>query len=59
MKTKTFDCVEMKRRAALRIYERTRDLDIDQKTEYWRTRSEKFRTEQDRLNPRANQSDQN
>lgn len=58
MKTKTFDCIELKRRAALRIHERTRDLDIDQKIEYWRARSEKFRSEQNRLNPQTHDRDQ-
>lgn len=58
MKTKTFDCIELKRRAALRIYERTRDLDIDRKIEYWRARSAEFRDEQERLNPKTNTQDQ-
>jgi len=49
MKTKTFDCVQMKRRAAARIYEQTKDLTFDQKVEYWRLRNEKFRSEQERL----------
>ena len=46
MKTKTFDCVEMKRQAAARIHEATRDMTLEQKIEYWRRRSEVFRQEQ-------------
>jgi hypothetical protein len=46
MKTKVFDCVEMKRRGALRIYEETKDLSFDEQVEYWRRRSEEFRCEQ-------------
>jgi hypothetical protein len=49
MKTKTFDCVEMKRRAAARIYEQIGDLTLEQKIEYWRRRSEEFRAEQEEL----------
>jgi len=39
MKTKTFDCVEMKRRAALRIHERMKDMTVEERIEYWRRRS--------------------
>lgn len=46
MKTKAFDCLEMKRRGALRIHEETKDLTFEEKVEYWRRRSEKFRHEQ-------------
>jgi len=46
MKTKTFDCVEMKRKAATRIHEQTAGMTLDQKIEYWRRRSEEFRAEQ-------------
>ncbi|MHB1037851.1 MAG: hypothetical protein ACYC35_25930 [Pirellulales bacterium] len=51
MKTKTFDCVEMKRRAALRIYEETKDMTLEQKIDYWRHRSDEFRREQSGLRP--------
>ena len=46
MKTKTFDCVAMKREAAARIHETTRNMTLEQKIEYWRRRSEAFRQEQ-------------
>jgi hypothetical protein len=49
MKTKTFDCVEMKRRGAQRIYEATKDMTFEQEVAYWRERSRQFREEQERL----------
>ncbi len=49
MKTKTFDCVEMKRRGALRIHEAIKDMTFDQKLEYWRGRNRQFREEQEQL----------
>ena len=48
MKTKKFDCVEMKRRGAARIHERTKDMTLEQKIDYWRRRSRAFRSEQER-----------
>jgi hypothetical protein len=42
MKTKTFDCVEMKRRGALRIHERLKNMTVEQQIEYWRKRSEEW-----------------
>lgn len=53
MKQKTFDCVEMKRRGAARIFERTRNMTLEEKTDYWRRRSQTFRSEQERLNSEA------
>ena len=50
MKTNTFDCVEMKRRAALRIHEELKDLTLEQKIEYWKRRSEEMLDRQRRLN---------
>ena len=46
MKTKTFDCIEMKRRGAARIYEATKGLTIEQEAAYWRRRTEAFRKAQ-------------
>jgi hypothetical protein len=54
MKTKTFDCVEMKRRGAQRIYEATKDLTFDQEVAYWQERSRQFREEQERLMKESN-----
>jgi hypothetical protein len=53
MKTKTFDCVEMKRQAALRVHERLKDLTVEQQIEYWRQRSEEFQRERGRLGAQA------
>ena len=50
MKSKTFDCVEMKRKGALRIYEETKDLSFEEEVEYWRRKSEEMtRRQQERL----------
>ncbi len=49
MKTKTFDCVEMKRQGALRIHEQLKGMTVEQQIAYWRQRSEEFRREQEDL----------
>ncbi|MGQ9650404.1 MAG: hypothetical protein ACUVXJ_09865 [Phycisphaerae bacterium] len=49
MKTKTFDCVEMKRRGAERVRQRLAGMTIEQEIEYWRQRSEQFQRDQERL----------
>ena len=36
MKTKTFDCVEMQHRGALRIYEETKGMTVKQQVAYWK-----------------------
>lgn len=41
-KTKTFDCIEMKRAAALRIYEETKEMTIDEELAYWRAKEQNF-----------------
>ena len=48
MKTKTFDCVEMKRQGALRIYEETRDMTREEELAYWRKQDEELRAAQQR-----------
>ena len=42
MKAKTFDCVDMKRKAAERIYEETKDLSLEERQAYWREKSDLF-----------------
>jgi hypothetical protein len=42
MKAKTFDCVEMKRNAALRIYEETKGLSLEQRQTYWQEKTNQF-----------------
>ncbi|MEW6238072.1 MAG: hypothetical protein AB1656_22000 [Candidatus Omnitrophota bacterium] len=49
MKTKTFDCVEMKRKAAIRIHEQLKNMSLQEKIEYWRKRNEVFRQEQEEI----------
>lgn len=49
MKTKAFDCVEMKRQGQRRLHERLKDLTVEERIEYWRKRSEQFMREQQRL----------
>jgi|GEM_PF-5319042 len=39
---KKFDCVAMKRTAALRIYRQLKDKTFEKKVDYWRRRSEIF-----------------
>lgn len=46
---KKFDCVEMKRRGALRIHRETKDLSFAEKVEYWNRQSDDMRREQDQL----------
>ena len=53
MKTKKFDCVEMKRQGALRVHERLKNMTIEEQIEYWRRRSEEFEKEQARLRSQA------
>jgi len=48
MKTKTFDCVEMKRRGAAQIHEETKNLSFDEKVAYWQNLNEKARAAQQR-----------
>ena len=42
-KTKTFDCVEMKRKAARRIYEELKDKSVEEQIEYWRKGTEEMK----------------
>jgi hypothetical protein len=46
MKTKQFDCVEMKRRGAEYVYSIIKDMTPEQEIEYWRKRTEELREEQ-------------
>ena len=53
-KTKSFDCIEMKRRGSQRIHEAIKDMTPEQKIAYWRERSRQFRAEQERLTKQSN-----
>lgn len=55
-KTKTFDCVEMKRRAAAMIYEKLKGMSQEQQIEYWRRGTEELREEQAEARARLDKS---
>lgn len=38
-RTKDFDCVEMKRKGARKVYEAIRNMSVDEELEYWRQRT--------------------
>ncbi|MBM3289116.1 MAG: hypothetical protein FJY92_03105 [Candidatus Hydrogenedentes bacterium] len=44
---KPFDCVEMKRAGALKIYEDTKDMSLAEEREYWRRATEETVRAQD------------
>lgn len=46
MKTKTFDCVEMKRRGALEVYELLKNMSAEEQVAFWRQETENLRNEQ-------------
>lgn len=50
---KTFDCVEMKRRGAERIYAEIKDMTHEEKLAYWQRQNEELREEMDRLKKAA------
>ena len=39
---KEFDCIAMKRKGSLHIYEATKDLSFDEKVLYWKERSDEM-----------------
>jgi len=55
MKThrKTFDCVEMMHRGALRIHEELKGKTKEEQLAYWRQRHRELLEEQVRLRPRS------
>lgn len=42
MKTKTFDCLEMKEEGTRRIYEEIKDLSRDELVAYWQSKNDTF-----------------
>ena len=48
-KTKTLDCVEMKRRGAEMVQQKLGSMTAEQEIEYWRERSVRFQAEQEQL----------
>ena len=43
MKSKVFDCVEMKRRGSEKVYEALKGRSRDEQIEYWRERNQEMR----------------
>ncbi len=54
MKNKTFDCVEMKRRAQEQIYEETRRMTVEQKIAYYHRIGQAARKRQTELRAKLN-----
>ena len=49
MKAKRFDCVAMKRRGAQIIYERTKEMTLEEEVEFWQARTSELRKQQQKL----------
>ncbi len=43
MRTNKFDCVEMKRKGARKVYEATKGMTVAEEVEYWRKRTREAR----------------
>jgi len=53
MKTKTFDCVDMKRKAAARVYEAVKDMSPQEEAAYWRKINVAFARRQEKRRVRS------
>jgi len=40
MKTKTIDCVEMKKRGSIKIWEQLKDMTLDEELSFWKSRND-------------------
>ena len=49
MKTKKFDCVQMKRQGAAKVREQTATLTREQELRFWQERSQHLRQQQEAL----------
>ena len=49
MKTKTFDCVQMKRRGAARVQQQIEILTPEQELEFWRKQTDTLRRRQQEI----------
>ena len=49
MKTKTFDCVEMKRKGAERVMKRTEGMTLEEELKYWQEGTANLRKRQKQL----------
>lgn len=45
MKTKTFDCVEMKRKGSEKVYQTIKDMTREEEIEFWRKGNDRLRKE--------------
>ena len=52
MKTKTFDCVEMKRRASEQLYEILKDMSFKEQAAFWQEKKERLKEMQKDLQER-------
>lgn len=50
MKTKSFDCIKMKRKGSLKIHALLKGKSVEEQIAYWRERNERFRKETTLLN---------
>lgn len=57
MKTKKFDCVQMKHSGAEKVREQTASLTTEQELAYWRQRSQHLRLRQEALKAHAGRTD--
>ena len=57
MKTKTFDCVQMKRLGAAKVLEQTATLTKEQELAFWRERSQHLRRHQEALKTQTSHAD--
>lgn len=48
MKTKAFDCVEMKRRGSKKVYDTTKDMAREEEVAYWRKCTQEMRCDVER-----------
>lgn len=49
MKTKSFDCVEMKRKAGERIYQQLHGKSVKEQIEFWLRIEEKYRKSEEKV----------
>jgi hypothetical protein len=49
MKTKSFDCVEMKRKAGERIYQQLHGKSVKEQIEFWQRIEEKYRKSEEKV----------
>jgi len=57
MKTKTFDCVEMKRKGAERVMKRLEGMTLEEQLNYWQEGTARLRERQRELASKKNKSE--